>query len=307
MRSLPFPRRLQLVKLLRAHGLRDVERLREDELKDALNRLNILFPETGSAFAPANGPIPSSTMGGARAQPAPIADDSDDPHCLPRFREPRMFLPDHERTFFRVVAVKPRQLFFTWDLHKDLPRDRPAWIQIFVRDVLGEAPDVKDVARQHPSFVVDVDVNAPGWYVDIPGDRLAVAATLVVDGIRVATSNLALTPPSRPAPPGPFWEATLQTSTSRKSLRKAGLLKGKELPTGVTLVVKGEAARVEDVVEEEFDEEVAGSGAWMRARPATGPSVSSSSIPSSIPSSSHSSSHSASHSPAVPQPPRRHS
>lgn len=296
MRSLPFPRRLQLVKLLRAHGLRDVERLREDELKDALSRLNILFPETGSAFAPATGPIPSSTMGGARAQPAPIADDSDDPHCLPRFREPRMFLPDNERTFFRVVAVKPRQLFFTWDLHKDLPRDRPAWIQIFVRDVLGEAPDVADVARQHPSFVVDVDVNAPGWYVDVPGDRLAVAATLVVDGIRVATSNLALTPPSRPAPPGPFWEATLQTSTSRKSLRKGGLLKGK-LPTGASLVVKGEAARVEDVAEEEFDEVVAGSGAWMRARPATGPSVSSSSMPSS--------SHSSSLSPAAPQPPRR--
>ena len=45
MRSLPFPRRLQLVKLLRAHGLRDVERMREDELKDALSRLSLLLPD----------------------------------------------------------------------------------------------------------------------------------------------------------------------------------------------------------------------------------------------------------------------
>ena len=62
MRSLPFPRRLQLVKLLRAHGLRDVERLREDELKEALARLSILMPDITSE-APFVQPAPSSAQG----------------------------------------------------------------------------------------------------------------------------------------------------------------------------------------------------------------------------------------------------
>lgn len=271
MRSLPFPRRLQLVKLLRAHGLRDVERLREDELKEALARLSILLPDQQGAFAPApTTSPPSSAMGGARSQPAPDTDD-DDPHALPRFREPRVFLPDHERTFFRVIAVKPRQLFFTWDLHKDIARDRPTWIQIMVADFLGDPPSRDALAAQHPSYTVDVDARAPGWYVSIPGERSAVVAALVVDGVRVAVSNLALTPPARPAPPGPLWEATLLTGTSRRALRKGGLLKDK-LPKGVTVVVKGEAGRVEDVgdVDVEGGAEANGSGLWMRARPAAG-------------------------------------
>lgn len=286
MRSLPFPRRLQLVKLLRAHGLRDVERLREDELKEALTRLSILLPEHGPAFAPTTSESPpTSAMGGARSSPAPDPDD-EDPHALPRFREPKVFLPDHDRTFFRVVAVKPRQLFFTWDLHKDLPRDRPTWIQIFVRDFLGDVPDAAAVAAQHPSYTVDVDARAPGWYVSIPGERAAVVAALVVDGVKVAVSNLAVTPPARPAPPGPLWEATLLTGTSRRALRKGGLLKDK-LPKGASLVVKGEAARVDDVadvnavVEEEVMAGAAGSGAWMRARPADAGIPSSSALSSS--------------------------
>lgn len=299
MRSLPFPRRLQLVKLLRAHGLRDVERLREDELKDALARLNILFPDDArSAFAPTTGTLPSSTMGGGRASPAPISDD-DDPHALPRFREPRVFLPDHERTFLRVVAVKPRHFFFTWELHKDLRRDRPAWLQIFVADFLGDAPDAASLAGQSPSFVVDVDANAPGWYVTIPVDRAAVAAALVVDGIRVATSNMAIAPPSRPAPPGPLWEATLSTSTSRRALRHAGLLKDK-LPFGASLVVKGEAARVDDGADDldlEFETGAGASGSWMRSKASQAPGPSSSAMPSS----SHSAALSSSASPAMPR------
>ncbi len=243
MRSLPFPRRLQLVKLLRAHGLRDVERLREDELREALARLSILLPDLqphASVFAPP----PSSTMGGRAAGPAPVSDNDDDAHCLPRFKEPRVFLPDRERTFLRVLAVKPRVLFFTWELHKALPRDRPTQIEIFVRDTLAEPPQANDLAGQHPSFVVDVDAAAPGWYVTLSGERIAVAAALVIDGRRVCISNLALTPPSRPAPPGPLWEATLPPGVSRRALRKGGLLRG-SLPAGAVLVVRGEAVRVE--------------------------------------------------------------
>ena len=56
MRSLPIARRLQLVKLLRAHGVKDVERLREDELKDALARLSIQLPDLDGdlPFAPSS-------------------------------------------------------------------------------------------------------------------------------------------------------------------------------------------------------------------------------------------------------------
>ena len=230
------------MKLLRAHGLRDVERLREDELKEALARLSILLPDL-QAHTTVFAPPPSSTMGGRSAQPAPDADD-EDAHCLPRFKEPRVFLPDGERTFLRVIAVKPRVLFFTWELHKDLPRDKHTQIEIFVRDTLGDPPDAADLARQHPSFVVDVDAKAPGWYVTIPGERTAVAAVLVVDGQRVCTSNLALNPPARPAPPGPLWEATLPPGVSRRALRKSGVLK-RALPAGAVLVTRGEAVRIE--------------------------------------------------------------
>ena len=150
MRSLPFPRRLQLVKLLRAHGLRDVERLREDELKDALARLSILMPD--------------------------VDDDSDDPHALPRFREPRPFLPNGERTFVRVIAVKPRRLFVTWDLRWDLP-DGATRLEVMWRDVLGASPSATELLEQQPSLSIPVDRLAPGWYVDIPADRLAVAVS----------------------------------------------------------------------------------------------------------------------------------
>jgi hypothetical protein len=255
---------LQLVKLLRAHGLRDVERLREDELKEALARLSILLPDL-QAHTTVFAPPPTSTMGGRSAAAAPVTDDDDDAHALPRFREPRVFLPDGERTFLRVIAVKPRVLFFTWELHKDIARDRPTQIEIFVRDTLGDPPDAAGLAAQHPSFVVDVAAGAPGWYVTIPGERTAVAAALVVDGRRICVSNLALTPPARPAPPGPFWEATLAPGISRKLLRKGGLLRG-SLPEGAVLVTKGEAVRIEvpEAAVDAADEAALASSLMMR-------------------------------------------
>ncbi len=324
MRSLPFPRRLQLVKLLRAHGLRDVERLREDELKEALARLSILLPDvTGpspgagpeqphvhGAMTSASSNHSSNMGGGTRSQPAPET-DGDDPSALPRFREPRLFLPENERTFLRCVAVKPRMLFFTWDLHKELPRDRPAQLHIFVRDTLGDPPDAADVLAQHPSFVVDIEASAPGWYVEVPGERVAVAAALVLDGVRVALSNLAIMPPARPAPPGPLWEATLTPGTSRRALRKAGLLRP-DLPKGVSVVNLGEATRQDPPDDDGLETGGAGSALWMKNRPAgalaftgigtkTASSPSSSTLPSSSSSLSLSSSSSSSAS-AVRQP-----
>ncbi|MDP2340501.1 MAG: hypothetical protein Q8O67_06070 [Deltaproteobacteria bacterium] len=269
MRSLPFPRRLQLVKLLRAHGLRDVERLREDELKEALARLSILLPDL-QAHTTVFAPPPTSTMGGRSAAAAPVTDDDEDAHALPRFREPRVFLPDGERTFLRAVAVKPRVLFFTWELHKGIARSGPARIEIFVRDTLGDPPDAASLASQHPSFVVDVDAGAPGWYVTIPGERTAVAAAFVIDGRRVCVSNVALTPPARPAPPGPFWEATLAPGISRRALRKGGLLRG-SLPEGAVLVTRGEAVRIEvpETAAAAAEDESMASGLMMRGPPSS--------------------------------------
>ena len=242
MRSLPFPRRLQLVKLLRAHGLRDVERLREDELKDALARLSILMPDLTSE-APFVTQAPSSQSGPASLTAPAVDDDSDDPHALPRFREPRPFLPNGERTFVRVIAVKPRRLFVTWDLRWDLP-DGATRLEVMWRDVLGASPSATELLEQQPSLSIPVDRLAPGWYVDIPADRLAVAVRFVIDAadgpVTIATSNVALTPPARPAPPGPLWLATLQPDVDRRTLRGAGLLQP-ELPVGASLDTRGEA------------------------------------------------------------------
>ena len=44
-----LPRRIQLLKLLRANGLRGVERMREDELKDALQKLRVVLPAPAPA------------------------------------------------------------------------------------------------------------------------------------------------------------------------------------------------------------------------------------------------------------------
>jgi hypothetical protein len=248
MRTLPFPRRLQLVKLLRAHGLRDVERLREDELKDALARLSVLLPDLTRPL-PETTPPPASMTGAPQGDepvatssttPPPQIIDDEDAWCLPRFREPKLLVPEGERTFLRLVAVKPRVLFFTWDVGGDVDRSQHARLEIALRDFLGAPPTLQALLEQTASLYVDVDLRAAGWYVDVAPERLAVAARLVQAGRVVATSNLALTPPARPAPPGPLWRATLQPRTERSALRGAGLLKTDALPEGAALEVVGE-------------------------------------------------------------------
>ncbi|HEY4223479.1 MAG TPA: hypothetical protein VGO62_19110, partial [Myxococcota bacterium] len=93
-------------------------------------------------------------------------------------------------------------------------------------DFLGDAPPLAEIVRQEPSARVEVDAGSPGWYVNIPGDRLAVVAALVSGGRRVAVSNLSLAPAARPAPPGPLWLATLPPSLDRRRLGERKLMTG---------------------------------------------------------------------------------
>jgi hypothetical protein len=266
MRSLPFPRRLQLVKLLRAHGLRDVERLREDELKDALARLSILMPDlTSEAPFVQAGPSSSSSSSlssaalsssalsssaassGAGERRARLGQagphDDDDGAGLPRFREPRVFLPNNERTFVRAIAVKPRVVFATWDTRFDVV-EGPARLEVYTQSFLGAPPSSSSVLLTPILFSVSVDRTASGWYLDVPAERLAVVLRLVIDTddgpVVVATSNVALTPPARPAPAGPLWMATLSPEVDRRTLRGAGLLR-ESLPEGASLETRGEA------------------------------------------------------------------
>jgi hypothetical protein len=214
-----LPRRIQLVKLLRANGLRDVERLRADELREVLHRLRA--PLASAA------PVPSSAAFVARPMEAvpPIVDESDDPCAAPRFREPKLFLPDHERTFLRAIPVKARLLFCTWDVRADVRSSLQgqAQLHLFWREFLGEPPEAHELLTQELAALVDVELSSPGWYVTVPGERLALAAALVVvvpgqGAKRIIESNLCITPPARPAPAGPLWLATLPPSLDRRRL-----------------------------------------------------------------------------------------
>ena len=271
-----LPRRIQLVKLLRANGLRDVERMRDEELRAALGRLHLVIPEP-----PPRKSAPSSGAFLARpAEPPPVVDDSDDPHALPRFKEPKLFLPDGERTFLRAIAVKPRLLFCTWDVARS-EREKlegPVELQLFWRDFLGDAPFADDLLQQQPSARVDVDVAAPGWYLNVPGDRLAVAAALVVttSGRRLVCSNVSIAPPARPGPPGPLWMATLPPSLDRRKLLERKLLRGSV--TGVDFKRVGETDARGLALGYDEDDALPSSQTRMRLPWMNAPSPSSSSL-----------------------------
>jgi hypothetical protein len=261
-----LPRRIQLVKLLKSHGLRGVERARDEDIKEALSRLRAL---PGGASPNSTEGAPSSTSFAKKSDPPPPLPDDDDAYALPRFREPKLFLPDHERTFLRAICVKPRLAFFTWDVHRDR-RDRgQVWLEVRFGDFLGEAPDAAQIARVSPQLRVDVDLSAGGWYVPVPGERLAIVGTLMdKDGV-IAQSNVSLSPPARPAPPGPLWLATLPPSLDRRALLGGKLLRG-EVPDA-RLARRGESDARGLGVE---DEEIPASAALFRLF--SGPSSSSS-------------------------------
>jgi hypothetical protein len=292
VRSLPFPRRLQLVKLLRAHGVKDVERLREDELREALTALGISLPDLvdDAPFAP-----PSSTTSGAIPQELTTAAieqaidvDADDPHALPQFREPRVSLPEHDHTFVRAIAVAPGELYCTWQLHTDVVPG-PVRLRVHTAEYLGTAPPVEEML-QRPGVDAEVDRDAPGWYLRQPPERLAFLVELVVKSdagdVVVATSNPTLAPPSRPAPAGPLWMATLTSDVDRRALRNSGLLQP-SLPAGAHVEHLGtvDDSGITTVAGERVPLGIAAS-ALQRVSSASGASASGSSLLSTLPSSS---------------------
>ncbi len=274
MRSLPFSRRLQLVKLLRTRGLRDVERMREDELREALDRLAALSPPLeppAMSDSPSSSQLMRATSSRAAAPPPELDESFDDPHALPRFREPKLHLPDEARTFLRAIAVKPGLVFFSWDIAKEQREALTGTVElwIYAADFLGVAPDLATVLALDPVERLPVELSATGWYTPAAHDRAAVAAALVAVGgvhpLRLVESNLAQTPPSRPAPPGPLWTATLPPSVSRRLLGKGVLvraLEGGPLPQGAELVREGETRGAGELA----SGDVPASASKMRAR-----------------------------------------
>jgi hypothetical protein len=262
--------------------------MREDELKEALARLRVSLPE--SRLARHEDSLPSSAFITRPAEPAPpFVDDSDDPYALPRFREPKIFLPEGERTFLRAICVKPRLLFVTWDVATSARESLEGSVElhVFWRDFLGDAPPSRDVQKQEPAFRAPVDLSSTGWYVSVPGERLAISAALVVvpSGRRLVESNVTLAPPGRAAPPGPHWVATLPPSLDRRRLSERKLMKGE---AGDLRRIGETDARGLDV---EFEDEPLPASAtamrlpWMQGAP-VGIVASSSTMPSSFTSAS---------------------
>jgi hypothetical protein len=236
-----LPRRLQLMKLLGSRGLRVSERMREEEVRQALAKLKMKPTAVQE--------MPSSPSLARRSDSAPAVIDEDDPHALPRFREPRLLLPDHERTFLRAIAQKPRVCFFTWDVARARRRGS-ARLQVRWAEFLGDPQDSAALLKLAPSLTVDVDVGAGGWYVPVPGERLAIIGRLMdADGV-ICTSNVTLTPPARPAPPGPLWLATLPPALSRRALRGRALLAGAVPEANLQRVGEIDARLLEDLEDE---------------------------------------------------------
>jgi hypothetical protein len=263
MSPFTLPRRLRLVRLLHAKGFRDAERLREDELEAALKRLDTLS-STASLARGKSGPSSSEKM--ARTEDVNTIDWRalyDDPDALPRFREPKIFLPEGDRTFLRLVAVDAERVFATWDLD--------AAARALVSH--GAKLELHVLDDDRPATVHDVDTRVGGWYIDAPGERLAVLARLVTpDGTVVVESNPAIVPANRPAPPGPLVFATLPPFVDRRMLAHGPLLDGTELPKGIVRTERG-VSEAKIVVEEPHrsdDEDAPSSAERARARAAGG-------------------------------------
>ena len=241
-----LPRRLRLVKLLRAHGLRDAERLREDELLGALSRLKIVMPS--AAPIPFHAPLPTSSAGasdgntgGGESHDDDDDDRYDDPHALPRFREPKIFIPAGERTFLRLIAVDPQTLFATWDLDAAA---RDAICGPMVLELVR-----LDVEEQGPRPRVAIDLSPGGWYLEAPESGATMLARLITVGdagdVVLAESNATIVLPNRPQEGGEVVFATIPFATDRRQLAGGKLLeKTKALPHDVTVDFTGQSAHL---------------------------------------------------------------
>jgi hypothetical protein len=218
MATLSIPARIRLLRLLRDHGLRRAERLREDEMQEALKELPALLElwqsrlERGEAHLksetpmqapssstlhrrPVRGPSPASALAHARAT---IVDPSEE-------IDASLLLPEGERTFLRLIAVDTQTLFATWDLSSQNRRDiqEPVRLHLFVN------------RGTTPWLIEDIQLKSHNWYVGAPDERQTVTAQLVdaQDHI-IATSNETIVPPSKTAQPGPLLFAQVQLTSA---------------------------------------------------------------------------------------------
>lgn len=251
----PLSERIRLIRLLRTHGLRAVERLRADELKLALDKLGLTLPaedephEPHEPYEPHDGEAESAPSSPSLQrqvpEPTPPRDEERplDP-MNPKFKEPPPFLPEGDRSFVRLIAVDPGQLFITWDLSREDRALVEAGAHLKLRvDEEG--------TYEHGDFILSerIDPRANGWYLRAPEERTRlVAALTTLGGDLVAVSNPAIVPPSRPAPEGPLRFASVPVGIDRRRLRGGLLLRAlfddeADLPEGVEVSEAGRTVR----------------------------------------------------------------
>ena len=213
--AIPTPIRIQLLRFLRSHGLRRAERLREDEMRQALQelpgmikrwqeRINQSVQKTPTAQEDAPSSFvhwKNSIKGGPGPVMAPTSMDS-----VPE-PEAALLLPQGERTFLRLIAVDEQTLFCTWDL--DLQSRKRSAHGVRIR--ISQADQPKVILEQE----VDPETHRWYFYLDAPKGAPTLQAVLVDshDDV-IATSNRAIVPRAHPAPPGPLLFATVPPNLS---------------------------------------------------------------------------------------------
>ena len=218
--AVPTPIRIKLLRLLKSHGLRRAERLREDEMRHALQELPDLVKRWqdhieqtvhGGTMKPENTPSSSAHWNrGYQRRPAPLAGSASvtpSNHKLEPEPDAALLLPQGERTFLRFIAVDEETLFCTWDLSSDGRQQAKNGVRI---RILNEE-------TQAVLFDEQVHSDAHRWYFrlhdDYHGPTLR-ALLVSSEGTPIATSNPVIVPRSRPAPPGPLLFATVPPEVS---------------------------------------------------------------------------------------------
>lgn len=247
VQSTPLPERLRMVKLLRTHGLRHAERMRETELKSALNELGLHLDDNADTEQVALNPASSQALQGdalnaaappVEEDPAALEDRYDDAYALPFYREPKVSIPEGQRTFLRLIAVDWGLLFATWDLAPEMWQADIDGAELRILPVETEnALDESAVLMR-----ASVDLRARSWYLPVESmDRYALKAVLVTfkhgKAELLSHSNETSVPPTTLAPEGPLWFASISPDVPRESLQGGALVRALagenvELPAG---------------------------------------------------------------------------